>query len=86
MAEDDELGDEVEVEGPKLPETEMLKRMVGRIELEEDMPGMKGFFMNTENFGKYGVVEQQEADDDIFFSGKQTYPYILTNRQAQYAF
>eukprot|EP00392_Amoebophrya_sp_AT5.2_P018188 g18665.t1 len=56
---------------------------MGQLPLDEDMPGMKGFFMNTENFVKYKVLVQQEKSKEIFFSGKNAMPYVFINKQEQ---
>lgn len=65
-----------------LTELELMERM-GQLPLDEDMPGMKGFFMNTENFVKYKVLVQQEKSKEIFFSGKNAMPYVFINKQEQ---
>ncbi|CAD7958206.1 unnamed protein product [Amoebophrya sp. A120] len=65
-----------------LTEVEIMEKM-GQLPLDEDMPGMKAFFMNTENYMKYKVVVQQEKSKEIFFSGKNAMPYVFINKQEQ---
>ena len=38
----------------------------------EDDDGMKGFFMNTENYIKYGAVHDANKNPDLPFSGKNS--------------
>ncbi|CAD7967085.1 unnamed protein product [Amoebophrya sp. A25] len=75
-------GGEAEAGPPGLSEIELMERM-GQIPLDEDMPGLKPFFMNTENYLKYKVVLSQAKDPDIFFSGKNAMPYVFINKQEQ---
>ena len=53
------------------------------VEEGEDAAGLKGFFMNTSNYMKYGAVLDEKGNDMEYFSGKVTKPYLLIDRQAQ---
>ena len=53
------------------------------VEEGEDADGLKGFFMNTSNYFKYGAVLDEKANDMEYFSGKVTKPYLLIDKQAQ---
>jgi len=65
----------------ELTELEIMERITP-IELEGvDPKGMKPYFLNSEKFLDYGIIVQKEQDDDIFFSGSQTMPYVVFNRQ-----
>eukprot|EP00397_Hematodinium_sp_SG-2012_P012807 GEMP01012989.1.p1 GENE.GEMP01012989.1~~GEMP01012989.1.p1 ORF type:complete len:918 (+),score=226.78 GEMP01012989.1:33-2756(+) len=75
---------EEEEEVPKeLTEIEILQRM-GEIDLEshKDESGVKGFFCNSNNFEKYGLITQKDQDDSVPFSGNVTFPYKILNKQA----
>lgn len=57
--------------------------LIPRFELEAGLDGMKGFFMNTENFHKYGLVLEKEENDDVLFSGRNSMPYKVFSKAEQ---
>jgi len=64
-----------------LSEMEILKRM-GNLPLEAGEAGLKGFFLNTENYIKYGLVDQKEESDEVHFSGtRRVKPYRLISKK-----
>lgn len=76
-----------EAQDDTLSEEEILKRMgtsekPGQIPLEPGDGGLKGFFLNTNNYLKYGLVDDAEEKDDVHFSGtRRVKPYRFLSKQ-----
>lgn len=64
-----------------LSEEEILKRL-GNLPLEPGDSGIKGFFLNTNNYLKYGLVDAEAETEGVFFSGTRSVkPYRYLNKQ-----
>jgi len=82
--EEGEAEEEEEKPPPELTELEILERITPLdFEVEGiNTDGLKGFFLNSENFMKYELLVQQAKDEDIFFSGSQTKPFKVFDKKA----
>lgn len=69
-----------EEEIPTLSENEILHRM-GNCAPEPGEEGLKGMFINGNNYAALGLRDQEEEADDVPFSGPKLKPYIFINRE-----
>jgi len=57
--------------------------LIPRFEVEAGLDGMKGFFVNTANFFKYGLVVEEAENEEVLFSGRNPIPFKLFSKQEQ---